>query len=64
VSQYVVNFEGSSIEVLRRKYILLCLDEIFSKHMTGPFGLWYHLTQACLCLVFVWMGCPRVRVEC
>jgi hypothetical protein len=42
----VVGFEEKFHEMLSRRYILLCLSEMFSKYLLGIFGLY---------LVVVWM---------
>jgi hypothetical protein len=42
--------------LLRRIYIVLLLDEIFCRHLLGPFGLWCHLVLGFLCWFFVWMN--------
>jgi hypothetical protein len=40
-------------KLLKRRYILLCLGEIFCKYLLGPFGLCHHFTPAVPSLVFV-----------
>jgi hypothetical protein len=40
-------------EVQRRRYIRLCLGELFCKYLLAPFVLGHQLAPALLCLVFV-----------
>ena len=47
-------------EVLRRRYILLCLGEIAYKFLIGPFDSYY--LQFFLCFNFVWIDSSLVRV--
>ena len=38
MSEYVVNFRETFYEVVRRKFILLCLAEMLCKYLLGAFG--------------------------
>lgn len=45
-----------------KRYVLFCSDEIFCKYLLSSFGLWYQLSPAFLCSVFVWMTRLLARV--
>jgi hypothetical protein len=41
--------------LLRRRYIVHMLDEIFCWHQLGPFDLWWFSSKISLLIFFVWM---------
>ena len=49
-------------ELLRSKYILLCLDKMFCNYLPGSLSLWRQLASVFLCFVSVWMTCLLARV--
>jgi hypothetical protein len=57
--QFYAQFRKMFCEVLRRRYILLCLGEMLYRYMFGPF--WIITSVSFFCLVSVSMTCPLVR---
>ena len=49
-------------EVMRTRHILFFWGEMFCRYLLNPFGSWLLLVSLWLCLVFVLMTCPLVRV--